>query len=35
MADGELEGVQRPTGPDVAYPTDPRPWVRYLLDPIP
>jgi len=35
MADGELEGVWRPTGPDIAHPTDPRPWVRYLLEPIP
>jgi hypothetical protein len=34
MADGELEGVSRPCGPDVAYTEDPRPWVRYLLDPI-
>lgn len=28
---GELEGVHRPTGPDIAYPEDPRPWVAYLL----
>jgi len=34
MADGELEGGQRPTGPDIVHPQDPRPWVRYLLDPI-
>ena len=33
--DGELERVQRATGPDFADPADPRPWVRYLLDPIP
>jgi hypothetical protein len=35
MADGELEGVCRPTGPDIAHAHDPRPWVGYLLDPIP
>jgi len=35
MADGELEGVDRPTGPDIAHARDPRPWVRYLLHPIP
>ena len=35
MTDGELEGVERPAGPDIANPADPRPWVRYLLDPIP
>jgi hypothetical protein len=34
MADAEIEGVQRPDGTDVADPADPRPWVRYLLDPI-
>jgi hypothetical protein len=34
MADGELEGVYRPSGPDIARTEDPRPWVRYLLDPI-
>jgi hypothetical protein len=35
MTDGELEGVQHPVGPDIADPADPRPWVRYLLDPTP
>lgn len=34
MTDGELEGVQRPTGPDIAHPQDPRPWVPFLLNPI-
>jgi hypothetical protein len=33
--DGELQGVRRPTVPDIAHPDDPRPWVGYLLQRIP
>jgi len=35
LADGELAGGRRPTGPDVPDPADPRPWVRHLFEPIP
>lgn len=35
MTNGQLEGVHRPTGPDIAHPNDPRPWIHYLFDPIP